>query len=264
MDVDVISVPADAGGRLSAGGLSRALEATDCDGLFAVVATAGTTNFGSIDDLAGLAGVAHERGVWFHVDAAYGGAGLAAPSVCGKFRGIEQADSFVVDPHKWLFAPYDCCALVYRDPEAARRAHTQAAGFLEPLRTLGEWNPMDYAVHLTRRARGLPFWFSLIAHGTRAYTEAIERTLAVAQAAAQEVRRRAYLQLLREPDLSVVVFRRLGWTPQDYSAWSDRLMKARFAFITPTTHDGDTVARLAIVNPRTTEADIVAILDTMA
>ena len=264
MDVDVIGVPVDGRGRLSGENLVSALDAADCDGLFAVVATAGTTNFGIIDDLAGVAGVAHERGLWFHVDAAYGGAGLAAPSVRGKFRGIEQADSFVVDPHKWLFAPYDCCALLYREPEAARRAHTQVAGYLEPLQTNGEWNPSDYAVHLTRRARGLPFWFSLAAHGTQAYAEAIERTLAVAQAAAEVVRTRPYLQLLREPDLSVVVFRRLGWTSRDYYNWSDRLMKAHFAFITPTTHDGDTAVRLAIVNPRTTEADIIAILDTMA
>ena len=214
MDVDVIGIPVDDRGRLSGENLVRTLDAADRDGLFAVVATAGTTNCGIIDDLAGVAAVALERGLWVHVDAAYGGAGLAAPSVRGKFRGIEQADSFVVDPHKWLFAPYDCCALLYRDPEVARRAHTQVAGYLEPVQVTGAWNPSDYAVHLSRRARGLPFWFSLAAHGTRAYTEAVERTLAVAQAAADEVRTRAYLQLMREPDLSVVVFRRLGWTPQ--------------------------------------------------
>jgi L-2,4-diaminobutyrate decarboxylase len=179
------------------------------------------------------------------------------------FAGIERADSFIVDPHKWLFAPFDCCALLYRDPELARVAHAQTAGYLEPLEG-GEWNPSDYAINLSRRARGLPFWFSVAAHGTRAYTTAIERTLEVARYAAAEIRARAYVELLAEPDLSVVVFRRLGWSPADYYSWSDRLLKANLAFVTPTTHDGETVTRFAIINPRTSEADIATILDTMA
>ena len=139
---------------------------------------AGTTNSGVIDDLAGIAEVARERGWWFHVDGAYGGAGLAAPSVRDRFAGVEHADSFIVDPHKWLFAPYDCCALVYRDPVLARAAHTQKAGYLDPVTVEGEWNPSDFSVQLTRRARGLPFWFSLAVHGTDAYAEAVEQTLA--------------------------------------------------------------------------------------
>ena len=139
----------------------------------------------------------------------------------------------------------------------------QSAGYLEALGG-DDWNPSDYALHLTRRARGLPFWFSLAAHGTRAYETAIERTLVVARAAAEDIRRRAYLELVREPDLSVVPFRRLGWSPAEYHDWSKRLISAGFAFVLPTVHEGETVTRLAIVNPRTTEADISAILDTMA
>jgi L-2,4-diaminobutyrate decarboxylase len=263
MDVDVIAVEPDADGRLGGAGLRSALEATDGDGLFAVVATAGTTNFGIVDRLAEAADACAERGLWFHVDGAYGGAALAAPSVRALFDGIERADSFIVDPHKWLFAPFDCCALLYREPELARAAHAQTAGYLEPLQG-SEWNPSDYAINLTRRARGLPFWFSVAAHGTRAYTAAVERTLEVARYAAAEIRSRAYVELLRAPDLSVVVFRRLGWEPDDYYSWSDRLMKANLAFVTPTIHEGETVTRFAIVNPRTSEADISTILDTMA
>jgi glutamate/tyrosine decarboxylase-like PLP-dependent enzyme len=263
MDVDVIPVEPDADGRLTGGGLREAFATRETDGLFAVVATAGTTNFGIVDRLEETADVCAERGLWFHVDGAYGGAALAAPSARPLFAGIERADSFIVDPHKWLFAPFDCCALLYRDPELARAAHTQTAGYLEPLQG-GEWNPSDYAINLTRRARGLPFWFSVAAHGTRAYTDAVERTLAVARHAAAEIRARPYVELLRGPDLSVVVFRRLGWSPADYYDWSERLLKANFAFVTPTTHLGETVTRFAIVNPRTTEADISTILDTMA
>ena len=127
-----------------------------------------------------------------------------------------------------------------------------------------EWNPSDYAIHLSRRARGLPFWFSLATHGSDAYAAAVEQTLAVARAAADEVRARSYVELVREPDLSVVVFRRLGWTAQQYYDWSDRLMKANYAFVTPTTHAGETVTRFAVVNPRTSVSDIQGILDTMA
>ena len=86
----------------------------------------------------------------------------------------------------------------------------------------------------------------------------------MARAATEDIRSRSYVELLHEPDLSVVVFRRIGWTPAQYADWSDRLMRANFAFVQPTVHDGETVTRFAIVNPRTTEADISAILDTMA
>ena len=114
--------------------------------------------------------VCAELGAWFHVDGAYGGAGLAAPSIRAMYDGIELADSFIVDPHKWLFAPFDCCALLYRDPALARAAHTQRAGYLDVLSEAGDWNPADYAIGLTRRARGLPLWFSLAVHGTEALT----------------------------------------------------------------------------------------------
>ncbi|MEY4205937.1 MAG: hypothetical protein RLZZ154_743, partial [Actinomycetota bacterium] len=110
-----------------------------------------------------------------------------APSVRPLFNGIELADSFIVDPHKWLFAPFDACALIYRNPKLAKRAHLQKAAYLETLDEDDEWNPSDYAIHLTRRARGLPFWFSLAAHGTDEYAKAMERTMDVAKDAAQLV-----------------------------------------------------------------------------
>ncbi len=264
MDVDVIGVPTDAGGRMTAAALEAAIEQGAGDGLFAAVGTAGTTNLGVIDDLAGIAQVCERRGIWFHVDAAYGGAALAAPSVRDRFDGVERCDSFIVDPHKWLFAPYDCCALVYRRPELARAAHAQHAGYLEPLQGGTEWNPSDYAVHLSRRARGLPFWFSLAAHGTDAYRDAIEHTLSVARQARAEIESRPYAELVNDPDLTVLCIRRTGWGPDDYRDWSDRLLREGTAFVTPTTVAGEVVTRIAIVNPRTTRADIAAILDTMA
>ena len=157
-----------------------------------VVATAGTTNAGIVDDLAGVADVAAEHSLWFHIDGAYGGAAaLFAPSVRAQFAGFERADSFIVDPHKWLFAPFDCAALVYRQPNLAKAVHTQDAQYLEVLHSENpeEWNPSDYAFHLTRRARGLPLWFSMAVNGLDAYREGVEAGLAMAQRAAERVSR---------------------------------------------------------------------------
>lgn len=233
--------------------------------VIAVVGTAGTTNEGIIDDLQGLSEVTRERGLWFHVDGAYGGAGLFAPSVRERYNGIEHADSFVVDPHKWLFAPFDCAALIYREPRLAKAVHTQDAGYLDVLHHEGdEWNPTDYAYHLTRRARGLPLWFSLAVHGTQAYTDAIEAGLTLARETAETIRRTGHLELLHDPQLSAVCFRRTGWTEQDYYTWSQRLLADQIGFVTPTGWDGETVARFAFLHPGTTMEMVQEILDTMA
>ena len=100
-----------------------------------MVCTSGTTNAGIIDDLAGVGAIARERGWWFHVDGAYGGSGIFARSLRPKYNGLEQADSFILDPHKWLFTPFDCCALLYREPELARATHTQDASYLDVIHT---------------------------------------------------------------------------------------------------------------------------------
>jgi L-2,4-diaminobutyrate decarboxylase len=266
MDVDVIEVAGDDRGRMVGAELASTvagLEPAVRDGIFAVVATAGTTNLGIVDDIAGVADVAADHGWWLHVDGAYGGAGLAAPSIRALYDGVERADSFIVDPHKWLFAPYDSCAILYRDPALARAAHTQHAGYLDPVTVEGEWNPSDYAIQLTRRARGLPFWYSLAVHGTDAYRDAVEQTLSVARRGAELIRSAEHLRLLVEPDLTVLIFERIGWDDADYAAWSARLLDDQVAFVTPTRHAGRVCTRLAIVNPRTTDEDLALIIESM-
>jgi glutamate/tyrosine decarboxylase-like PLP-dependent enzyme len=266
MDVDVISVAGDERGRLTGAALRESvvdLPEHVRDGIFAVVATGGTTNLGVVDDIAGIAAVAREFGWWLHVDAAYGGAALAAPSVRHLFDGVEQADSFIVDPHKWLFAPFDACALLYREPRLGRAAHTQHAGYLDPVTVEGEWNPSDFAIQLTRRARGLPFWFSLAVYGTDAYRDAIEQTLTVARQGRELIDAAPHLRLLVEPDLSVLIFERVGWSGDDYARWSARLLDEQQAFVTPTRHGNQVCTRFAIVNPLTTRDDLALIVDSM-
>jgi glutamate/tyrosine decarboxylase-like PLP-dependent enzyme len=275
MDADVVAVPADESYRLTGAALRDTIDALgdeDRDRVFAIVATSGTTNAGVIDDLVAVADVAVEVGTWMHVDGAYGGAALAAPSVRHRFAGIEAADSFIVDPHKWLFAPFDLCALLYRDPEIGRQAHTQHAEYLDVLHAdhdrdtaIGhDWNASDYAHHLTRRARGLPLWFSLATHGTDAYTEAIEKTLRVARAGADLVREAPHLELILDPELSVVLFRRLGWDAARYKEWSDRELAEGNAFVTPTAWGDETVLRWCIVNPLTTVDDLATIVESLS
>ena len=265
LEMDALPVPTD-DHRLTGDALSAALQADgDPSSVAAVVATSGTTNAGIIDDLAGIAAVARAHGLWFHVDGAYGGAGLFAPSVRRAYDGIEHADSFVVDPHKWLFAPFDCAALIYRDPSLARSVHKQDASYLDVIHDdPAEWNPADYAYHLTRRARGMPLWFSLAVHGIAAYTSAIEAAIGLARQTAAEIRGRDYLELIREPDLSVVLFRRRGWNSGQYGAWADQLHSDQVAFIPPSAWEGETVARFAFLHPRTPMELVRQILDRMA
>ena len=264
LEMDPLTVPTD-DHRMTGAALRAAIEADSApSSLAAVVATSGTTNAGIIDDLAGAAAVCRELGAWFHVDGAYGGAGLFAPSVRRAYDGIEYADSFIVDPHKWLFAPFDCAALLYRDPALARSVHRQDASYLDVIHDdPSEWNPTDYAYHLTRRARGLPLWFSLAVHGVRAYSAAIEAALGLARQAAAEIRSRGELELIREPELGVVLFRRSGWTPAQYAGWADRLLRDQVAFIPPTSWEGETVARFAFLHPHTTMDLVREILDRM-
>lgn len=237
--------------------------------IFAIVATAGTTNAGIIDDLEGVADFCIANKYWFHVDGAYGGGALLADSVKYLFKGIEKADSITIDPHKWLFSPYDCGAILYKNPEIAKAAHSQEGSYLEIFKDEGAhgFNPSDYQIQLTRRLRGLPLWFSLAMHGVDKYKWAVERGITLANTAGELITKNEHVELVREPSLSCVLFRRKGWTPDDYRNWTYENHKKGFALVTPTKWKQDaefeTVARFCFINPDTTDDDIIAILDTM-
>ena len=220
---------------------------------------------GIIDELATVGEVARSRDLWFHVDGAYGGGGLFAPSVRPLYAGLEHADSFIVDPHKWMFAPYDCAALLYREPRLAKAVHTQDASYLDVIHTdEDEWNPSDLAYHLTRRARGLPLWFSLAVNGTDAYTRAVESALDLTRWTARQIEASEHLTLLREPTLSIVLFERDGWEPADYDRWAAELLDDQVALVTSTKWEGRTVGRLVFLHPRTTRELVEQVLAAMA
>ena len=270
VDVDVLLV--DTEDRLESEALKSTIDNLTThqrQRLFAVVATGGTTNAGIIDDLEGIAVICKKEQLWFHVDAAYGGGALAADSVRHLFKGIEQADSITIDPHKWMFSPYDCGAVIYKNPGLAKKAHSQEGSYLDIFKDEGAhgFNPSDYQIQLTRRVRGLPLWFSLATHGTDRYKVAIERGLELAQIAGKLIQEKSHVELVREPSLSCVLYRRIGWNPEDYTHWTYENHKKGFALVTPTKwkkgQTYETVSRFCFINPDTTEMDIEMILDSM-
>ena len=255
-------IPAGSPDRpLDGNDVEAALATVDHDDVVAVVATAGATNSGAVDRFHEIADSCAARGIWLHVDAAYGGAALLAPAQRDLFSGIYRADSVTIDPHKWLFTPYDCAAVLYLEPSVARAAHRQQAAYLDPAHHND--NPADYATHLTRRARGLPVWASLVANGTDAYTDAVERCIHLATYAAKQIEVAPHVEIATEPHLSVVLFRRVGWNDEDYGRWSAQMLARGMALITPTTFAGEPVLRLCFVNPLTTTHDVDLVLQSL-
>lgn len=262
-DMQALVVPT-ADGRLDADALRDGLRDENLDDVAAIVCTAGTTNAGIVDDIAAVADVAEANRWWLHVDAAYGGAAMLSPAARAKFAGIERADSVVMDPHKWWFAPYDSAVIVYRDPHLARAVHTQDASYLDVIHeNADDLNPSDLAYHLTRRARGLALWFSLAVNGLAAYRDAVEHSLALARYTSEQITAHPRLELVREPDLSVVLFRRSGWHLADYEAWGRQLLADQTAFVTHSSWRGEPVARLAFLHPSTTTTMVDEVLDTL-
>tara|TARA_Y100001968_G_scaffold18797_1_gene14776 strand:+ start:3732 stop:5111 length:1380 start_codon:yes stop_codon:yes gene_type:complete len=267
IDADVVMID-NHDERITGAELRRAieeLEEKDRKRLFAVVATGGTTNAGIIDELDSIASVCEQENVWFHVDCAYGGGALAANSVRHLFNGIEKADSITIDPHKWLFSPYDCGAVIYKDLKHAKNAHSQKGAYLEIFKDEGAqgFNPADYQIQLTRRVRGMPLWFSLAMHGTDKYKQAIERGIELAKIAENKINESEHVEVVRPSSLSVVLFRRKDWTPDQYKDWTYKNHNSGFALVTPTTWKKETVARFCFINPDTTEDDIDKIIASM-
>ncbi len=262
--MDALIVPTT-DGRMDEAAINSALSLeNDLSDVVAIVATAGTTNAGIVDDLDAAARTAAAHGWWFHVDAAYGGAGMLVPELRPRYSGVENVDSIVMDPHKWWFAPFDSAALIYKNPHLAKSVHTQDASYLDVIHgDESELNPSDLAYHLTRRARGMALWFSLAVNGIAAYRDAVAHSINLAAYAADEIEAQPHLELIRKPDLSVVLFRRIGWTAQDYQAWSDDLLRSQVAFVTSSGWQGETVGRLVFLHPSTTTEMVDQVLATM-
>lgn len=255
LGLPVLVVPTGASGRLTGALVRGVAGVAGAARVGVIVAAAGSTNSGTIDDLASLADASDELGAWLHVDAAYGGAALLLPELRDRFAGIERADSLIIDPHKWLFSTSGSCALLFRDPRRAAAVHTQHGPYLDVLRVGETWNPSDYGFQLTRRATGMPLWFSLAVNGTDRYTAAVRKGVQLAGYAADQLAaRRPVVELVAPPELSVVLFRRHGWGAAEWARWAADLLERGVAFVAPSTWRGEPVGRLVFLHPRTTDA----------
>ncbi len=251
LGLDAVVAETDGEGRMTGPAVRAAVAGRADVGI--VVAAAGSTNGGVVDDLATVADATDELDAWLHVDGAYGGAALLLPELQALFAGIDRVDSLIIDPHKWLFSPAGSCALLYRSPELAAAVHTQHGPYLDILHGDDEpgWNPSDYGFQLTRRASGLPLWFALAAHGVDAHREAIRVGISLARTCADRFGAEPGVELVLRPQLGVVVFRREGWGRAEWRAWAARLLDDGIAFVAPSTWRGEPVGRLVFMHPRT-------------
>jgi glutamate/tyrosine decarboxylase-like PLP-dependent enzyme len=267
LGLEALVVPTGPSGRFTGDALAHVLRESGRAGELAVViASAGSTNAGVVDELSALAAVAHEHGAWIHVDGAYGAGALMLPERRQLLAGLSDVDSFIVDPHKWFFCTAGTCALLYRNPELAARTHTQHGPYIDVLHSTAAsetWNPSDYAFQLTRRASGLPFWFTLLVHGTDAMTESIRASLTTTAYAVEQLRGIDGADLVMEPELSVILFRKAGWDAPRWQAWARDLLEREVAFVAPTRWKGETVGRLVFLHPLTTEAIVDQVLETL-
>jgi len=174
-----------------------------------VIANAGTTNSGAVDPLVELSRICREQGVWLHVDAAYGGFACLTERGRGALHGIDLADSVTLDPHKWLYQPVECGALVIRDGAALREAFEITPDYLKDVETVArEVNFSDYGIQLTRTCRALKLWMSIRYFGVAAFRQAIDTCLDLVAAAQERVEREPELELVTEPSLGILTFRR--------------------------------------------------------
>jgi aromatic-L-amino-acid decarboxylase len=207
---NVRAIETDDAYRVRPEALARAVAADRAAGFapFLLVANAGTTNTGAVDDLQALADLASREGLWMHVDAAYGGFFLLTPEGRERMAGIERADSIVLDPHKGLFLPYGTGALLVRDAGTLKRAHALSADYMPSMQEdpdLVDFNQLS--PELSRAFRGLRVWLPLRMHGIGPFRANLEEKLELARVACAQLREIEDVEILAEPQLSIVAFR---------------------------------------------------------
>ena len=265
------AVPTDDSFRISPRHLLAAVERDRADGLepFCLVANAGTTNTGSIDPLAELADIARAEGLWYHVDAAYGGFAVLDPETRPLLEGIERSDTVTLDPHKWLFQPYETGCLLARDVSLLTSAFRIMPDYLQD----AEWGPShvnfcDRGLQLTRAFRALRVWLSIQRYGLAAHRTEIARAIALARGAEARVRSEEELELLSPQSLGVVCFRYRGDGSVPEGGLDDLnsriqqdIVNSGFAMMSSTRIQERFSLRFCVLNYRTTREDLELTLD---
>lgn len=262
---NVRALPIDARRGVRPEAVAEAIDRDRAEGVVpvAVVATAGTTLTGAVDPIGSLADVCEERGVWLHVDGAYGLPAAAVQSKAHLFEGLERADSCSVDAHKWLYLPKACGVVLVKRREQLEAAFKHEEGYLPHQRH--ELHAVDITLEYSRPFRALKFWLAFRAHGAPAFRAAIERNLDEAELLYGEVQRYDDLEPLGPPALSIVPFRHVPKGESDLNAHNFRLaqelMKDGRVYIASALIDDKVYLRPCFVNYRTTDQDVLALVD---
>jgi glutamate/tyrosine decarboxylase-like PLP-dependent enzyme len=223
-----------------------------------VVATAGTTNTGAVDPLPELAALAREHGHWLHVDGAYGAPAVLTDRGSELLRGIEHADSLVLDPHKWLFQPYEIGSVLVRRPGALERAFSMFPEYLRDVGVAGEEVAFrDRGPQLSRGTRALKLWLSMQVFGLDAFRAAIDRGLDLAEQAERLAAER--FEVVTPAQLAILTFR-----VPDADALAARATADGFVVPSTTVLRGETVLRMCTINPRTTDQELAASVERLA
>ncbi|MGI9305117.1 MAG: pyridoxal phosphate-dependent decarboxylase family protein [Gammaproteobacteria bacterium] len=271
----VIRIEVDQAFRLSMDALTRQVVRDKAESLrpFCVVANAGTTNTGAIDPLPEIAALCKQHGMWFHIDGAYGAAAVLTAEGRRALSGLELADSVAIDPHKWLFQPFEIGCVIVRDarllPQAfgAEHEYMQDAAVNDGER---EINFCDYGIQLSRGFRALKLWMSLKVFGLRAFREAIERGMALAETAEQLLAERSCFEIVTPAQLGIVSFRYLPPAGSELDADSvnagivEACIDDGYAMVSSTILRSQTVLRLCTINPRTTGEELRKTVELIA
>ena len=263
----------DEGLRLDPAALQRAMDDDAASGLvpFCVVASAGTTNTGAVDPLAEIAALCRAAGAWLHVDGAYGAAAALTDRGRALLAGLGDADSVSMDPHKWLFQPIECAAVLVRDAHALRDAFRHVPEYLKDSDlSHEEVNFRDWGVQLTRGLRALKLWMSIQTFGLDAFRAAVDRGITLAEVAEAELRASPEWEVLTPAQLAIVTFRfRPAGVPDgELDALQRRIAaettRGGFAMLSTTELGGRAALRLCTINPRTTDDDVRETVSLMA
>jgi glutamate/tyrosine decarboxylase-like PLP-dependent enzyme len=230
-----------------------------------IVATAGTVNSGAVDPLNALADLCTAEDLWLHIDGAYGAPAAFCDAGRLALAGIERADSLVLDPHKWLFQPYDIGCLLVRRPGSLAEAFSMTPEYLtDATARHGEVDFRDRTLELSRRARALKLWLTFRIYGVSRIRAAIARGIALAEYAERVLEASDEWEVVTPAQLGIVTFARRDSTEEDHAALAAALTAGGYAAVTSTKLRGRSVLRLCTINPRTTEADITSTLEHLA
>jgi glutamate/tyrosine decarboxylase-like PLP-dependent enzyme len=256
-------IESDADFRLPAATVGAAVAADRAAGRapFCVAATAGTTSSGAVDPLPALADVCAEHGLWLHVDGAYGAPAVLTDSGRAILAGLDRSDSLVLDPHKWLFQPYEIGCVLVRDGALLERTFALSGAYLRDTEG-GDVNFRDRSVQLTRGARALKLWLSVRVFGVAAFREAVTRGIALAEHAESLLRSRPGWEVVTPAQLAIVCFRRDG-DDGEQTRIAEAMVADGFAAPSTTELAGRVVLRLCTINPRTTFEDVERTVERM-